>query len=71
MRGVSGEGASAHDGVVLTGELGHGLVSHDAAGPDDPSAPRPALAAMFLDRGPRCVQLSGWVSFADVERVAS
>jgi N-methylhydantoinase B len=71
MRGVTREAAIADDGVVLTGELDHGLVSHDAAPTDAARASRPAPAEVFFDWGPWYVRLSGRVSFADVDMVAS
>jgi N-methylhydantoinase B len=57
--------------VVLTGELDHDLESHDAAAADPGRTSRPAPAEVFFDRGPRYVRLSGRVSFADVDIVAS
>ena len=71
VRGVSREAAIADDGVVLTAELDHDLVSHDAAATDAARASRQAPAEVSLDRGPGYVRLSGRVSFTDVDMVAS
>ena len=68
---MSREAGIADDGVVLTGELDHDLVSHDAAATDAAGASRPALAEVFFDQGPGHVRLSGPVSSADVGMVAS
>lgn len=68
---MSREAGIADDGVVLTGELDHDLVSHDAAATDAAGASRQALAEVFFDRGPRHVRLAGRVSSADVGVVAS
>jgi len=71
MRGVSRGAAIADYGVVLTEELDHDLESHDEAAADAARTSRPAPAEVFFDRGPRYVRLSGRVSFADVDVVAS
>lgn len=71
MRGVSREAAIADDGVVLSGELDHDLVAHDAAATDAARASGPAPAEVFIDRGPGYVRLPGLVSLADVDMVAS
>jgi N-methylhydantoinase B len=68
---VSREAGIADDGVVLTGELDHDLVSHDAAATDAAGASRQALAEVCFDRGPRHVRPAGRVSSADVGMVAS
>ena len=70
------ETAIADDGVVLTGKLGHGLLSPHEAATDVKRAPRPARAEVLYDRGPGSLPLSGgasfasFASFADVHRVA-
>jgi hypothetical protein len=62
--------AIADDGVVLTGKLGHDLLSRDAAPTDVARAPRPARAKVLSGRGPGYLPLSGGASFADGNRVA-
>ena len=71
IRGVSREAAIADDGVVLTGELDHDLVSHDAAPTDTARASGTAPAEVFCDRGPGYVRLFGRASFADADMVAA
>ena len=71
MRGVSREAAIADDGVVRTGKLDRDLVSHDAAAMDAVRTSRPAPAEVCFDRGPGYVRLSGRVSVADGDIVAS
>lgn len=66
-----------HDGRVLTGELGHDLVSHaaasdlvsHAAASDAACAPGAGRPEMLFGRGPAYVGLSGGASFADVNTV--
>lgn len=65
------EAPIANDGVVLPGELNYDLVSHDAAATDAACASQPALADVFFDRGPGYLRVSGRVSFADLDMVAS
>jgi hypothetical protein len=64
------ETAIADDGVVLTGNLGHGLLPRDAAAADIGRAPRPARAEVLFGRGPGYVLLWGGALFADVTGVA-
>ena len=64
------ETAIADDGVVLTGKLGHDLLSRDAAPTDVARAPRPARAEVLSGRGPGYVLLWGGASFADIDGVA-
>jgi hypothetical protein len=71
MRGVSRGAAIADYGVVRIGELDYDVDSHDAAAADAAHTSRPTPAEVFLDRGPRRVRLSGRVSFADGDIVAS
>ena len=71
VRGVSREGAIADYGVVRIGEPDQDLVSYDAAATDAARATWPALAEVFVDRGPGCARFRGGVSFADVEEVGS
>jgi hypothetical protein len=63
------ESAIADDGVVLTGMLDHGLLSHDVAATDVECA-RSARAGVLFGRGSGYVLLWGGASFADVHRVA-
>jgi hypothetical protein len=68
---VSREAAMADDGVVVTGELGLGLVSYNVAATDAARASRLVAAGLFLDRVVGYVRLSGRGCLADVDMVAS
>jgi hypothetical protein len=53
------ETAIADDGVVLTGEFDHDLLSQDAAATGIKRAPRPAWAEVLFGRGPGYVLFWG------------
>lgn len=59
------------DGWVITRELDHDVLEHNATATDATRAPRPAQAEVLVGRGPWYVPLSGGASFADVNGVAS
>ena len=71
VRGVSREAATAHNEVVLTGELDDDSMLYDAAAASVARASGPARAEVFSDRGPGYARLSGGGSDAHVDSVGS